>query len=174
MPTCVRIRRERMNEAYERIAAGMRWQKLGTTAFTKMYATTSSFFLFLSLFLAFFLSFSFSLSEELERSKRDAMFNSSLAIFSERSRNEQPRRTTITTHVRVNFLPLPYVRLSRVINHRETFKFDWEGVSCYLSVVIVLRCSNWNGHHRRRRYRHAFFSFLFFFFFFQRPLSIEN
>lgn len=65
MPTSVRIRRERMNEA-KRIAAGMRWQKLGTTAFKN--CTQSFFFFFLPSYFLFLLVF---FRRNWKRSKRD-------------------------------------------------------------------------------------------------------
>lgn len=56
MPTSVQIRRERINEA-KRIAVGMRWQKLGTTALTKIVRNNIIFF---SFFLpSYFFLFSF-------------------------------------------------------------------------------------------------------------------
>lgn len=88
MPTSVRIRRERMNEA-KRIVAGMRWQKLGTTALTKI--VRNNIILFFSFFLLpsfFFCVSSCFLSEELETIETRLLFK--FLIY--RNRGEMKKR----------------------------------------------------------------------------------
>lgn len=86
MPTSVRIRRERMNEA-KRIVAGMRWQKLGTTALTKI--VRNNIILFFSFFLlpSFFVFLLVFFRRNWKRSKRDYYSN-----FLSSNRGEMKKR----------------------------------------------------------------------------------